>query len=677
MIKDFVINIFLLITISILITPSSYVQVIHPPKPNEQDWVLVAGNETSVDKVLAISLAYGGRLVSMNYYIQYKIVYYYAIMHKYNGPVFLKPNPVNLTQLGRLSKENIQLDLVPTQLCGQDSLTNDVMFSTYWERIPNAKFEIWFPGSSASDYQKHKLEKDGYYLFNICGYSMMNRAQYVGVWLKLNNTESRPYQAYYGLTLREALNKDKILSTKGFIPTRFQCFNNRNSVLCSGIWEYYPKNSHSIEIGDNLKTMYNKVKTLEFIPRQISHFFNEKNVPIFIVVWSNLDTYRFPEPADIWKQDSVIPFTLYKGSLELLKEKQLDFLNDRVSRFMKELDIPGLSIAISKHEKLKFAAGYGYADLRNKKQVTPDNQFRVGSISKPITAAAIMLLVDRKILCLEGKIFGRQGYLGTDFVRIPMYGKYIEEIKLKHLLEHTSGGWDNLTNDPAWIEPNLDLKDVIETVLENFHLQYKPGTQWLYSNFGYLLLGYIIEKYSNMSYEAFVKENIWKMGNVTDIEVAKPTVSEKAKREVLYYMSGNKVGFNPYDLLPPSRTGPWGGWIASPIELLHFMRIVDGFPFKKDILSVASIKSWQQPSEASNGTYSLGWSINVMGFNGWQHDGRMPGSAAMLVRLDNGVEMAITCNKEYSEREFFHEIGFILHHVGNNCDWWNNDIDLF
>ena len=73
----------------------------------------------------------------------------------------------------------------------------------------------------------------------------------------------------------------------------------------------------------------------------------------------------------------------------------------------------------------------------------------------------------------------------------------------------------------------------------------------------------------------------------------------------------------------------------------------------------------------------LGWSLNIMGFNGWQHDGRMPGSAAMLVRLDNGLEMAVVVNKEYSERDFFHELGYILHHVGNNCHWWNDKTDLF
>jgi hypothetical protein len=56
----------------------------------------------------------------------------------------------------------------------------------------------------------------------------------------------------------------------------------------------------------------------------------------------------------------------------------------------------------------------------------------------------------------------------------------------------------------------------------------------------------------------------------------------------------------------------------------------------------------------------------------------MPGSASMLVRLDNGISMAIVVNKEYSDRDFFHELGYILHHFGHNCDWWKGiGIDLF
>uniref|UniRef100_A0A7I5EEG4 Beta-lactamase domain-containing protein n=1 Tax=Haemonchus contortus TaxID=6289 RepID=A0A7I5EEG4_HAECO len=263
------------------------------------------------------------------------------------------------------------------------------------------------------------------------------------------------------------------------------------------------------------------------------------------------------------------------------------------------------------------------------------------------------------------------------FAKRKSYKKYVTDVTVRHLLEHTAGGWDNLQSDAAWIQPQMSTEELIAYVLENVPLDHKPGTKWIYSNFGYQLLGYLAENLTGMTYEDFVKKSIFAPSGVHDIQVAGPSISEKAPREVLYYMSGNNLGFDPYEMLPSERIGPWGGWIASPIQLLMFMSRVDGFPHRSDLLSTNAIKQCSTPSSPSNNTYGLGWSLNIMGFNGWQHDGRMPGSAAMLVRLDNGLELAITVNKEYSERDFFHELGYVLHHIGNNHDWWNDDNDLF
>ncbi|PIO57464.1 hypothetical protein TELCIR_21126, partial [Teladorsagia circumcincta] len=83
--------------------------------------------------------------------------------------------------------------------------------------------------------------------------------------------------------------------------------------------------------------------------------------------------------------------------------------------------------------------------------------------------------------------------------------------------------------------------------------------------------GYLAEHLSGMDYESFVKKSIFAPAGVHDIQVAGPTISDRAPREVLYYMSGNNLGFDPYEMLPSERIGPWGGWIASPIQLLLFM----------------------------------------------------------------------------------------------------------
>uniref|UniRef100_A0A1I7URP0 Beta-lactamase domain-containing protein n=1 Tax=Caenorhabditis tropicalis TaxID=1561998 RepID=A0A1I7URP0_9PELO len=584
-------------------------QTVHPPAPNEKDWVLTAGNESLVDNVLAISLQYGGRLVSMGYYLRGQDVNYYAIMHKYTGPVFIKPAPMTFDELIKAVRENEARDLALTQVCGQEGKPGEITFTTYWERIPGVEFHIWFPGQPHADEQKQHFENNGYRLTYLCGYTEAGKGKYVGVWQKPTKSEAQ-YEAHYGLTMEACMQKDRLLVQKGFVATSLRVFNNKNQVLCTGIWENRNGRSN-VQVGQNLEVMY-----------------------------------------------SPIPVRFLKGSPELLSDDQMEFLIKRVEHFMKDLNIPGLSIAIAKKEQLKFAAGFGYTDIRQQEPVTPNHQFRVGSVSKPVTAAAIMLLIDKGHFTLESKLFGKDSIFGSEFSKKYQYPRYVTEITVRNLLEHTSGGWDNLQSDAAWVQPDMTTKELIEYVLTNVPLEYKPGSMWIYSNFGYQLLGYLIETTTGMSYEAFVKKNIFAPSGVYDIQVARPSISERAPREVVYYMSGNGLGFNPYEMLPPERIGPWGGWIASPIQLLMFMSRIDGFTNREDILR-------------------LGWSLNIMGFNGWQHDGRMPGSAAMLVRLDNGLEMAVTVNKEYSERDFFHELGYVLHHIGNNCDWWNDDYDLF
>uniref|UniRef100_A0A915LGH2 Beta-lactamase-related domain-containing protein n=1 Tax=Meloidogyne javanica TaxID=6303 RepID=A0A915LGH2_MELJA len=609
-----------------------WTQIVHPPSPKERDWVMMTGVEHVIDGVLVCSLSYGGRLVSMGHFWDaLGRLNYYAIMHKFNGPVFLKPEPMTYSELLKEAQENEELDLALTQLCGQDDDGDGkVYFSTYWERLP--------------------------------GVTTRRTTRYVGIWQKStakNVSSLNPYEAHYGLTLSECLEINDKLSSRQYVAVQFRVFRSFNEILCCAIWEYLPGHRHWIEIGLNLKQMHQKFSRNIFkskivkrensklisspiLPRQISHFF------------------------DVDDESLRIPSTYLNGVESQLQPKKLNFVAKRVERFMRELDIPG----------------FGYSNIRRGQLVTPDSQFRIGSVSKPITAAAVLLLIDQGRLELDQHVFGPgNSIFGDEFARNSPYEKWVTEITVRHLLEHTAGGWNNIDSDPAWLLPTQNTATLIEKVLIEQPLIVQPGKTWIYSNFGYQLLGYIIERVNidGFGYEQFVKKYFWEQAGINDIQVARPTLSEKSRREVLYYMAGgNRLGFNPYDLLPAERIGPWGGWIASPIELLRLLIFLDGFKRQEDILSDWAIKEWATPTIASNETYGLGWSLNIMGFNGWQHDGRMPGSASMLVRLDNGISMAVVVNKEYSDRDFFHELGYILHHFGNNCDWWNGTgFDLF
>ncbi|ETN69302.1 hypothetical protein NECAME_05284 [Necator americanus] len=285
------------------------IQIVHPPPPDEQGWVLTTGNESLVDNVLSISLKFGGRLVSMGYFIRQQYTYYYAIMHKYTGPVFIKPGPMSYNELITAIRENKKRDLVLTQICGQEEKPGRISFTTYWERIPDVDYEVWFPGSNEANTQRLRFESTGFRLTYLCGYSENSRGRYVGIWQKSNKTGEQ-YEAHYGLTLDSCMRKNKMLLTKGFVATSFRVFNNNNQVLCTAIWEQKSDRQSFLLVGDNLNAMY-----------------------------------------------TAIPVRFLQGTPELLTESQLDFLIERVEHFMRDLNIPGLSIAISKREQLKFAAG--------------------------------------------------------------------------------------------------------------------------------------------------------------------------------------------------------------------------------------------------------------------------------------------------------------------------------
>jgi D-alanyl-D-alanine carboxypeptidase len=107
---------------------------------------------------------------------------------------------------------------------------------------------------------------------------------------------------------------------------------------------------------------------------------------------------------------------------------------------------------------------------------------------------------------------------------------YLCEITVRHLLEHTTGNWT--ANLPVYTQPQMNNAQFISYVVSQFPVQQLPGTQWQYSNFGYLLLGEIIATVSGMSYEDYVKQCIWMPSGVTGAFVAGRYISQKGPNEV-------------------------------------------------------------------------------------------------------------------------------------------------
>jgi len=190
---------------------------------------------------------------------------------------------------------------------------------------------------------------------------------------------------------------------------------------------------------------------------------------------------------------------------------------DMAAEFMRAYDVPGLGVAIVRQGSLVYDEAFGFADKEAGTKLTAAHRFRIASVSKPIAAVAIFTLIEQRALGLQDRVFGHNAILGNDFGPVPA-GSQLDQISIEHLLTHTSGGWPNDGNDPMFHYPQLDHSALIASTLKDQPLASQPGTKYAYSNFGYCVLGRVIEKVTRRSYAGYVREAVLARAGVWDME---------------------------------------------------------------------------------------------------------------------------------------------------------------
>jgi D-alanyl-D-alanine carboxypeptidase len=161
----------------------------------------------------------------------------------------------------------------------------------------------------------------------------------------------------------------------------------------------------------------------------------------------------------------------------------------------------GVSVAVVKNGRTVLAKGYGFADLENDVPATPETVYRIGSVTKQFTSAAIMRLMEQGKLSLDDT-------LQKFFPNFPTQGN---RVTVRHLLNHTSGIKSYTSLGPKWARVvRLDLAtDSIVALFANEPFDFKPGDSYRYNNSGYFLLGMIIEKLSGKPYGQYVKDELF------------------------------------------------------------------------------------------------------------------------------------------------------------------------
>lgn len=379
-----------------------------------------------------------------------------------------------------------------------------------------------------------------------------------------------------------------------------------------------------------------------------------------------------------------------------------------VLRYMAQHGIPGGALAVVKDGRLVLARGYGYADLERKELVQPTSLFRLASVSKPVTALAIMTLVRDGKLDLDSPAFPLLGW--TPFLKPgASEDPRLRRITVRQLLHH-SGGFDrDRSGDPMFqhfliaqdmgIPSPPDHRSLIRWVMGR-PLDFDPGSREAYSNFGYCVLGRVIEKVTGMSYEAYVKKAVLAPLGITRMRIGRGRPEERAPGEVRYYDrnttpvraydSGSKERLAPlpYAFASPQTLDAHGGWIGSAVDLARLAAGLDA-PRKKPLLDARTTALMYERPEPPVGLdadgkpapvyYACGWLVRPVGADGkanlW-HNGSMPGTFSLLVRRYDGLSWAVLFNERVDETGPADSIDAALHRAADAVQRWPST-DLF
>ena len=316
-------------------------------------------------------------------------------------------------------------------------------------------------------------------------------------------------------------------------------------------------------------------------------------------------------------------------------------ITPKVNEYMDSLVKAGWfngSILIARDGKVVVNQGYGMANFELDVPNTPLTKFRLGSITKPFTAMAIMLLQERDELNVQDSICK---YL-------PECPAAWQSITIHHLLSHTSG---LAKHDKAGDYLKIAMMPMTVTQLiasfKNKPADFKPGEKYDYNNNGYILLGYVIEKVSGVSYEAFLRENIFAPLNMTDTGYDNhlPIIKNRAAG----YMSERGKLFNAVyvDQSQPFAAGALYGTTGDLLRLDQALN--DGKFLPQKTLDTMFTQVIGEYGPGLN--YGYGWFVSKQ-FNrrAISHPGGLPGFASMITRYpEEKVLIVVLSNLQNSQ----------------------------
>jgi CubicO group peptidase (beta-lactamase class C family) len=304
-----------------------------------------------------------------------------------------------------------------------------------------------------------------------------------------------------------------------------------------------------------------------------------------------------------------------------------------VTATMVEQKIPGLSLAVVSGGKLRWSSGYGLADVENQVPARAETVYRWASVSKPVTAVAVLQLAERGKIDLDAPI---QTYL-------PSFPEKPWPVTTRHLLAHLGGVRHYQGDERASTRRYAHFRDAFP-VFQNDPLVCEPGTRHVYTTYGFNLLGAEVEQASAEPFNGYIHENIFRPAGMTharaaDIEVLIP------RRARGYVRSSDGVrNSRPADL---SNKTPGGGLCGTAPDAARFAAALMAGKLLRDDTRTAMFTDQKTKKGVPTG-YALGWSVSRhAGRREVWHSGHTQEVSAMLYMIpERNFAVALMANLE-------------------------------
>lgn len=372
-----------------------------------------------------------------------------------------------------------------------------------------------------------------------------------------------------------------------------------------------------------------------------------------------------------------------------------------MQQLMQENNIRAGALAVARDGKLAYARGFTWAEA-GYPTTQPESLFRIASCAKPITGIATMQIEEADDLALTDTM---QGFLS---VEPPGGGAPADSrwtnVTVDHLLVH-AGGWDRdqeggfdpMFNDVTTVDAfDADLPATtaqIASYMAGQSMDFTPGMDSVYSNFGYSLLGRIIEQRNpGLTYTDAVQASLFSPLGVTRPALGRTRVSEKAPGEVRYHPAAPSVRrsvMEPDRPWVPRPHGSWnqenldshGGWIAAAPDLAKVLAAFDLGADNPIMDDTTAATMWTGPLAGFPNTLR-GWFRMSLPDDGganvdaYVHNGWVPGASCLVLRRSDGLSFVVLLNGDIPGALQGNPHGAALNSIANDVRAWPR-ADLF